>query len=62
MKTKEIILKEAFSEIMYSQKTIGEVLDEVYELAFANGFKQGNDNAREVIEFENKKKALEQTS
>ncbi len=43
---------------MYSQKTITEVLNEVYELGFANGFKQGNDNAKEVAEFEERKKKL----
>ena len=55
MKNKELLIKEAFHDIMYSSKTISEVLDEVYEEAFSNGFKQGNDNAREVIEFEKKK-------
>ena len=58
MKTKEIIIKEGYSDIMYSQKTITEVLNEVYELGFANGFKQGNGNAKEVAEFEERKKKL----
>ena len=58
MKSKEIILEEAFSDIMYSQKTVGKVLEEVYEYGFANGFKQGNDNAREVAEFERKKEKM----
>lgn len=58
MKQKEILIKEAFYDIMYSKKTISEVLEEVYEEAFSNGFKQGNDNAREVIEFEKKKSDL----
>ena len=40
---------------MYSTKTVTEVLEEVYEHGLANGFKQGNDNAREVAEFEKKK-------
>ena len=59
MKTKEIILEEGYSDILYSQKTITEVLNEVYELGFANGFKQGNDNAKEVAEFEERKKKYE---
>lgn len=58
MKQKEELIREAFYDIMYSTKTVNEVLEEVYEQAFANGFKQGNDNAREVIEFENKKSDL----
>ncbi len=44
MKTKKEIIREAFSDIMYSTKTINEVLDEVYEYGFADGFKKGNDN------------------
>lgn len=36
-----------------------EVIQEVYEQAFANGFKQGNDNAKEVMEFEKKKTLLQ---
>ena len=59
MKTKEEILKEAYLDIMYSAKTPKEVLEQVYEYAFANGFKQGNDNAKEVAEFEKKKEALQ---
>ena len=55
MKNKETILEEGFSDIIYSQKTVWKVLEEVYEYGFANGFKQGNDNAREVAEFERKK-------
>ena len=35
MKTKEELLREAYSDIMYSTKTINEVLDEVYEYGFA---------------------------
>lgn len=62
MKTKEIVLLEGYSDIMYSQKTIKEVLNEVYELGFANGFKQGNDNAKEVAEFEERKKKYETVS
>lgn len=58
MKTKEIIILEAYSDVMYSTKTVKQVLEEVYEYGFANGFKQGNDNAREVAEFEKKKKEL----
>ena len=52
MKTKEEALTDGFYDLMYSTKTIKEVLGEVYEYGFANGFKQGNDNAREVAEFE----------
>lgn len=59
MKTKEIVIDEGYSDILYSQKTIGEVLNEVYECGFVNGFKQGNDNAKEVAEFEEKKKKYE---
>lgn len=44
MKTKEEIIREAYSDILYSTKTISEVLDEVYEYAYAIGVKQGNDN------------------
>lgn len=55
MKPKETLIKEAFADIMYSKKSVNEVLEEVYEEAFSNGFKQGNDNAKEVIDFENKK-------
>lgn len=44
MKTKKEIIREAYSDIMYSTKTITEVLDEVYEYGFANGLKEGNDN------------------
>ncbi len=55
MKTKEITILEAYHDIMYSTKTVKQVLEEVYEYGFANGFKQGNDNAREVAEFENRK-------
>lgn len=46
MKTKEELLREAFSDIMYSTKTIMMVLDEVYEYGFANGFKQGKADYR----------------
>lgn len=59
MKTKEEIIREAYSDIMYSAKTPKEVLEEVYEYGFANGFKQGNDNAKEVADFEKKKEALQ---
>ena len=55
MKTKEEIIREAYSDVMYSTKTVKQVLEEVYEYSFANGFKQGNDNAREVAEFEKRK-------
>jgi hypothetical protein len=55
MKTKEEIIREAYSDVMYSTKTVKQVLEEVYEYGFANGFKQGNDNAREVAEFEKRK-------
>lgn len=55
MKTKEEAFTDGFYDLMYSTKTIKEVLGEVYEYGFANGFKQGNDNAREVAEFEEKK-------
>jgi len=55
MKTKEEIIREAYYDVMYSTKTVTEVLEEVYEHGLANGFKQGNDNAREVAEFEKKK-------
>lgn len=58
MKTKEIIILEAYHDIMYSTKTAKQVLEEVYEYGFANGFKQGNDNAREVAEFEKRKAEL----
>lgn len=44
MKTKEEIIREAYSDILYSTKTIKEVLDEVYEYGFAHGLKEGNDN------------------
>lgn len=59
MKTKEEILKEAYLDIMYTTKNSKEILENVYEYGFANGFKQGNDNAREVADFEKKKKALQ---
>ena len=59
MKTKEEIIREVYSDIMYSAKTPKEVLEEVYEYGFANGFKQGNDNAKEVADFEKKKKAFQ---
>ena len=52
MKTKEIIILEAYNDILYSTKTIKHVLEEVYEYGFANGFKQGNNNAREVAKTE----------
>ena len=55
MKTKEETLTDGFYDLMYSTKTIKEVLGEVYEYGFANGFKQGNDNAKEVAEFEKRK-------
>ena len=55
MKMKEEAITDGFYDLMYSAKTIKEVLSEVYEYGFANGFKQGNDNAREVAEFEEKK-------
>ena len=58
MKQKEELIREAFYDIMYSTKTVNEVLEEVYEEAFSNGFKQGSDNAREAIEFEKKKSDL----
>jgi hypothetical protein len=58
MKTKEIIILEAYHDIMYSTKTAKQVLEEVYEYGFANGFKQGNDNAHEVAEFEKRKAEL----
>ena len=58
MKTKEIMILEAYHDIMYSTKTAKQVLEEVYEYGFANGFKQGNDNAREVAEFEKRKAEL----
>ena len=58
MKTKEEIIREAYYDVMYSMKTVTEVLEEVYEYGFANGFKQGNDNAREAAEFEKKKEAI----
>lgn len=58
MKTKEITILEAYHDIMYSTKTAKQVLEEVYEYGFANGFKQGNDNAREVAEFEKRKAEL----
>ena len=61
MKTKEEILKEAYLDIMYTTKNPKEILENVYEYGFANGFKQGNDNAREVADFE-KKKQKEQKS
>ena len=51
---KEEAITDGFYDLMYSTKTIKEVLSEVYECGFANGFKQGNDNAREVAEFEKK--------
>lgn len=54
-KTKKEATTDGFYDLMYSTKTINEVLSEVYEYGFANGFKQGNDNAREVAEFEKKK-------
>ena len=57
MKTKEEAITDGFYDLMYSTKTIKEVLGEVYECGFANGFKQGNDNAREVAELEKKKEA-----
>lgn len=59
MKYKETVINDGYSDIMYSQKTIKEVLNEVYEYGFANGFKQGNDNAKEVAEFENRKRTYE---
>lgn len=59
MKTKEEIVREAYSDIMYSTKTVKVVLDEVYEYGFANGFKAGNDNAKEVYDFEKKKELLQ---
>ena len=57
MKTKEEIIRDAFCSS--KTKTMLEVIQEVYERAFANGFKQGNDNAREAIEFEKKKSEFE---
>ena len=36
MKTKEEILREAYSDIMYPTKTINVVFDDVYEYGFAN--------------------------
>lgn len=44
MKTKNEIIREAYADIMYSTKTITEVLEEVYEYAYAIGVKQGNEN------------------
>ncbi len=55
MKMKEEAITDGFYDLMYSTKTLKEVLSEVYEYGFANGFKQGNDNAKEVAEFEEKK-------
>ena len=59
MKTKEEIIREAYHTFMYTTKTAEEVLDEVYEWGFANGFKAGNDNVREVADFEKKKELLQ---
>lgn len=59
MKTKEETITDGFYDLMYSTKTIKEILSEVYEYGFANGFKQGNDNAKEVADFEKKKEALQ---
>lgn len=56
---KEEAITDGFYDLMYSTKTIKEVLNEVYEYGFANGFKQGNDNAKEVADFEKKKEALQ---
>lgn len=58
MKIKEEAITDGFYDLIYSTKTIKEVLCEVYEYGFANGFKQGNDNAKEVMEFEKKKTLL----
>ena len=58
MKIKEEAITDGFYDLIYSTKTIKEVLSEVYEYGFANGFKQGNDNAKEVMEFEKKKTLL----
>ena len=44
MKTKNEIIREAYTDIMYSTKTITEVLEEVYEYAYEIGVKQGNEN------------------
>lgn len=57
MKTREEIIRDAFCSS--KTRTMLEVIQEVYEQAFANGFKQGNDNAKEVMEFEKKKTLLQ---
>jgi hypothetical protein len=62
LKSKETILEKAFNDIMYSSKIISKVLNEVYELGFANGFKQGNDNAKEVADFDASIKEIEKNS
>ena len=54
-KTKEQALEEAYNDILYSTKTIGEVLNTLYETAFGNGFLQGNDNAKEMAEYQEKR-------
>ena len=37
MKTKEEIIREAYYDIMYSTKTVMEVLEEVYDYGFNDG-------------------------
>jgi len=47
MKTQNEVVIEAFSDIMYSKKTVIEVLNEVYESGFADGFEQGRDSEKD---------------
>lgn len=56
---KEEAITDGYYDLIYSTKTIKEVLNEVYEYGFANGFKQGNDNAKEVADFQKKKETLQ---
>ena len=44
MKTKNEIIREAYTDIMYSTKTITEVLEEVYKYEYEIGVKQENEN------------------
>ena len=56
VKSKEETLEEAYNDIVYSTKPVKEALETLYEQAYANGFLSGNENAKEVAEYRERKK------